>query len=221
MKPHAAIFFFLLSCATARAQSDVPRFRVTHIREVSGCPQGQGILFEQGRISAQNARKPVQVALYLEKTNGAFEVFRRSYPAGTVNVKLDIFGCDYTGNNYAYIKYADDSDFIFPTVDEVYRRHQETLQTRKPEFLVSTVKPNAQCPNSFRFESGLVYSPAGGRVDVKLFLETTSGEWRTVNLYRYGSGPVAINYAACDLTGNSKSVASFGYNVNLSGNLKH
>ncbi|MCS7018027.1 MAG: hypothetical protein RMJ87_01605 [Cytophagales bacterium] len=221
MKSTASIFLFLFHCTCICAQTNSLRFRITHIKEVSGCKQGQGILFEQGHIWADDMRKPVQVALYLEKTNGAFEVMRRNYPAGTVNVKLDILGCDYTGNHYAYIKYADDSDFTFPNPDEVYKRHQETLQTKKPEFLVSTIKPNAQCPNSYRIESGLVYSPAGGRVEIKLYLETVSGEWRTLNLYRYGSGPLPINYAACDLTGNTRAIASFGHSISLSGNVKN
>lgn len=215
MKLLAAIFL-LFCCASAHAQTNSLRFRITHTREVTGCKQGQGLVFEQGHISADNRTRPVIVTIYLEKNNGAFETLRRSYPAGTVNVRLDIFGCDYTGNNYTYIKYADDSDFNFPTADEMYKRHKEVLETKKPEFIVTATKANPKCPNSFRVESGLVYSPAGGRVDIKLLIETTSGEWRTINLYRYGTGPVTINYAACDLTGNTKAIASFGYSVNLS-----
>jgi len=209
--------FLLLGCASAHAQTAFPRFRITHIREVSGCKQGdQGLVFEQGHISAEDRSRPLIVAIYLEKNNGSFVTIRRSYPPGTANVRLDIFGCDYTGNNYSYIKYADESYYQFPTVDEVYKRHQEVLSTQKPEFVVTTVKPNPRCPHSFRIESGFVYSPAGGRVDVKLLVETTSGIWETMHLYRYGTGSVNINYAACDLTGNTKAVASFGYDLTLS-----
>jgi hypothetical protein len=220
MKLLAAIFLSLC-CVSAHAQTNSLRFRITHFREVPGCKQGQGIVFEQGHISADSRIRPVIVMIYLEKNDGTFVALRRSYPAGTVNVKLDIFGCDYTGNNYSYIKYADDTDFNFPTVDEIYKRHKEVLATVKPEFIVSTTKANPKCPNSFIIQSGFVYSPAGGRVDIKLLVETISGEWRTINLYRYGTGPVPINYAACDLTGNTKAIASFGYNVNLSDVLKN
>jgi hypothetical protein len=90
--------FLLLGCASAHAQTAFPRFRITHIREVSGCKQG-----DQGHISAEDRSRPLIVAIYLEKNNGSFVTIRRSYPPGTANVRLDIFGRDYTGNNYSYI----------------------------------------------------------------------------------------------------------------------
>lgn len=216
MKLLAAIFLFLCCISGTYAQTNSLRFRITHFREVSGCTKNQGVVFEQGHISAEDMTKPTIVTIYFEKNNGAFVTVRRTYPAGTINVKLNIFDCDYTGNHYTYIKYADDTDFNFPTVDEVYKRHKEVLTTSKPECLVTTVRANPKCPHSYRIETGIVYSPAGGRVDVKLLIETTSGEWRTLNLYRYGTGPISINYAACDLTGKTNPIASFGYNVNLS-----
>lgn len=206
----------MLGWLDAFAQTNTLRFRITHIKEVSGCRQGNGLVFEQGYIMAENRSKPVIVMLYMEKNNGAFDMIRKTYPAGTVNVSLNIFNCDYTGNHYAYIKYVDDTDFHFPTSDEIYRRHKEVLETKRPEFVITTQKPNPKCPHVYRIESGFVYSPAGGRVDVKLMLETVTGEWRTINLYRYGTGPILINYGSCDLTGNSKAVASFGYGVTLS-----
>ncbi|MCS6967873.1 MAG: hypothetical protein RMJ44_04415 [Cytophagales bacterium] len=210
MKPLAAILF-TLGCSLVHGQTNTLRFRITHIKELTDCQSKKGICFEQGNIFAENRTKDVEVALYLERSSGIFHMIRRRYPAGLLNVPLNISDCDYTGNHYAYIKYVDDTDYQFPSVEEVARWHKETIQTRKPEFVITLIKPNPQCLHSYRIESGFVYSPAGGRVDIKLLLETTTGQWRTLTLHRYGTGPVPIHYAACDLTGNYKAIANYGY----------
>ncbi|WP_448520706.1 hypothetical protein [Rhodoflexus sp.] len=198
------------------ARTNLPKFRITSIKEVSGCKEGVGILFEQGYINAIDRNRQIQVALYIEKTNGAFEIIRKSYPPGTINVKLNLFGCDYTGNHYAYAKYADDRDFYFPTLEDIYIKHKEVLETQTPEFVITTTKTNPNCNHVPYYETGFVWSPAGGRVNIKLLLETTSGEWRTINLYHYGTGKVKIHHGSCDLTGKVEIIASFGYVVNLS-----
>jgi len=216
MKSYFFSFILLLTTLSAQAQEE-PKFRITNSSpyNVADCGAATGVKFERGYLRVPEANKWVDVMLFFQKRDGSFQKFQFEHQGSSV-INLNYFDCRYTGNYYAFVCYSNDDKCKFPTEAEVITKHQQTVTTKQPEFKVTRIIPNPQCPKEgVIIETGFVYSPTGGKIDITLLLEKKDNKgWRKQHFIYQGTGSIKLDINDCNLTGKYKTIVSYASNNN-------
>ncbi len=190
---------------------DEPKFRITHSSAYThtSCGAASGVTFEKGYLRVPKANAWVEVMLFLQRKDGSFQKHRFEHQ-GTGIIQLNLSDCKYTGNYYAFVCYADEENCKFPTEQQVIEKHQQTIQGKPPEFKITRILPNPKCKEEgIIFETGWVYSPTGGKVDITLFLEKKDGGWRKQHFTHQGTGSIRLDIDDCNLTGKYKTIVAY------------
>ena len=181
------------------AQSHKPGFKIIKWTKPAEC-KGMGSNFEMGYIVSP-LDKPVEIALYLQTNDGNW-VVKKFHSKSAGYFKINTSDCNYTGNHYGFVRYIDDKETKFPTVEAVKKQHEASDQ--HPKFKVTLQSEKPECKGA-KFEEGYVYSPTGKMVEITLFLEKKDKSWRK-KFYKYtGTGMIDLAVDDCDLTGNFKT----------------
>lgn len=181
------------------AQSEKPGFKIIKWTKPVEC-KGTGSNFELGYIVSP-LDKPVEVALYLQTIDGNW-ISKKFQSKSSGYFKINASDCSYTGNHYGFVRYIDDKETKFPTLEAVKKQHEASDQHPKFKIVQQSEKP--ECHGA-KFEEGYVYSPTGKMVEVTLFLEKKDKSWRK-KFYKYiGTGMIELGVDDCDLTGNFKT----------------
>lgn len=180
-------------------QSEKPGFKIIKWTKPAEC-KGTGSNFEMGYIVSP-LDKPVEIALYLQTADGNW-ISKKFQSKSSGYFKINASDCSYTGNHYGFVRYIDDKETKFPTVDAVKKQHEASDQ--HPKFKIVQQSEKSEC-NGAKFELGYVYSPTGKMVEVTLFLEKKDKSWRK-KFYKYmGTGMIELGVEDCELTGNFKT----------------
>ncbi|TAH17328.1 MAG: hypothetical protein EAZ08_13895 [Cytophagales bacterium] len=200
----------------AQAQEEA-KFRITHSSPFNAteCGAATGVKFERGYLRVAENNKWVDVMLFFQRRDGSFQKFKFEHQGSGV-INLNYVDCKYTGNYYAFVCYSNDDNCKFPTEAQVIAKHQQTVATKQPEFKVTRIIPNPQCPDEgVIIETGFVYSPTGGKIDVTLLLEKKDNKgWRKQHFIYQGTGSVKLDINDCNLTGKYKTMVSYASNNN-------
>lgn len=189
----------LLASFSTKKQSDKPGFRIIKWTKPAECKE-TGSNFEVGYVLSP-LDKMVEIALYLQLTNGNW-VVKRFSNRGSGYFKIGASDCAFTGNHYGFVRYADDKETKFPTVEAVREEHESSDQ--HPRFKIDKQAAKPEC-NSIKLETGYVYSPTGNTVEITLFLEKKDKSWRKKIYYYIGTGIIELGIDDCDLTGKFKT----------------
>jgi hypothetical protein len=195
---------------SAKAQ-DEPKFRITHSSAYthSSCGAASGVTFEKGYLRVPKSNAWVEVMLFLQRKDGSFQKHHFEHQ-GTGVIQLNLSDCRYTGNYYAFVCYANDENCKFPTEQQVIEKHHQTVHNKPPEFKMTRMIPNPKCgEEGIIFETGWVYSPTGGKVEITLFLEKKDGSWRKQHFTHQGTGTVRLDIDDCNLTGKYKTIITY------------
>ncbi len=193
----------LFTSFVIKKQSDKPGFKITKWTRPAECRE-VGSNFEVGYVLSP-LDKTVEIALYLQLTNGSWAVKRFSNK-GSGYFKINASDCDYTGNHYGFVKYIDDKETKFPTTEAVKKEHESSDQN--PRFKIDLKTAKTECSGT-KFETAYVYSPTGKQVEITLFLEKKDRSWRK-KIYHYtGTGIIELGVDDCELTGNFKTHISY------------
>jgi hypothetical protein len=216
MTSYFTLTLFLLAYFNLQAQEE-PKFRITHSSPYTAteCGAVSGVKFERGYLRVSEANKWVDVMLFFQRRDGSFQKFQFEHQGSGV-INLNNVDCKYTGNYYAYVCYANDDNCKFPTEAQVIITHQQTVANKQPEFKVTRIIPNPQCPeDGVIIETGFVYSPTGGKVDVMLLLEKKDNKgWRKQHFIYQGTGSIKLDINDCNLTGKYKTIVAYTSNNN-------
>jgi hypothetical protein len=203
------VILFLTLCGVY-AQEE-PKFRITHSSAYMNvsCGAASGITFERGYLRVPKPNEWVEVMLFMQRRDGSFHKHHFEHEGSGV-IQLNLSNCRYTGNYYAYACYANEENCKFPTEQEVIDKHQQIILNKSPEFKMTRIIPNPKCPNEgVILETGFVYSPTGGKVEITLFLEKKNGGWRKRHFVHQGTGSIRLDINDCNLTGKYKSIINY------------
>jgi hypothetical protein len=200
-----SLTFFVLT----EAQAQKVQFKVTSRSVPVGCNTG-GVSYDMGYVSSEK-EEWVVVAFYVQRKGGFWE--KKEYTRqGAGYIKLNLSSCDYTGNYYAFACLSEDKTCSFPDVYQVEAKHNS--QPQDPKFRITKVEktPCEGGQQGAKAESGYVYSPTGGQVEITLFMEKKDGTWRKKTYLFYGTGKIDLDMEGCDLTGNHKATIRYTSN---------
>ncbi|TAF32764.1 MAG: hypothetical protein EAZ57_07485 [Cytophagales bacterium] len=184
-----------------------PEFKISERGRPEACAD-RGCMFKSGFVRCEE-KKWVNVVLYIQNQSGYWErkEFKRQGP-GYMNLSLS--DCKYTGNYYAYACYQDDKQCAIPENHEVEAMHNKKDQTPKFKILkITRGKCSTGQGENVKFESGYVYSPTGGQVEITLFMEKSDGKWSKKHYTFNGTGNLNLAVDGCDLTGNYKTMIQY------------
>ncbi|TAH17329.1 MAG: hypothetical protein EAZ08_13900 [Cytophagales bacterium] len=184
---------------STKKQSDKPGFRIIKWTKPAECKE-TGSNFEVGYVLSP-LDKMVEIALYLQLTDGNW-VVKRFSNKGSGYFKIGASDCSFTGNHYGFVRYIDDKETKFPTVEAVREEHESSDQY--PRFKIDKQVEKPEC-SSIKLETGYVYSPTGNAVEITLFLEKKDKSWRKKIYYYTGTGIIELGIDDCDLTGKFKT----------------
>lgn len=201
---YSLLFFAFFSFSQTFAQK--VQFKVTARSVPSGCSAG-GTSYDMGYVSTANSQDWVVVAFFVQRKGGYWE--KKEYTRqGAGYLKLDLSSCDYTGNYYAFACLAEDKSCSFPDVYQIEAKHNAQDQT--PKFrIVKVDKMPCEGGEGAKVESGYVYAPTGGQVEITLFMEKKDGTWRKKTYLYFGTGKLDLDMEGCDLTGNYKATIRY------------
>jgi hypothetical protein len=206
----------MLASLQMQAQEDEPKFRITHSVAYSSasCGAETGIHFQKGYLYKVEAGQWVEVMLFFQRKDGSFQKFHFEHQGGGI-ISLNYADCKYTGNYYVFVCNANDEDCKFPTEAQVIEKHQQIISSRQPELKVTRVIPNPKCPEEgVIIETGFVYSPTGGKVEINLFLEKKDKSWRKQLFIYQGTGLIKLDINDCNLTGKYKAIVTYSSTSN-------
>ncbi len=204
-----ALFVICLTSYKTKIWQDLakPEFKISERGRPDAC-QDRGCLFKSGFVRCQD-KKWVNIVLYVQNQSGYWErkEFKRQGPG---YLSLNLSDCKFTGNYYAYACYQDDKDCQIPESHEVEAMHNKKDQTPKFKILkIGRTKCTSGAGENVKFESGYVYSPTGGQVEITLFLEKSDGKWSKKHYTFNGTGNLNLAAEGCDLTGNYKTMVQY------------
>lgn len=213
-------YFFLLTLlffgSEAQAQEEA-KFRITHTSPFGAaeCGAATGVKFERGYLRVTENSRWVDVMIFFQRRDGSFQKFKFEHKGSGV-INLNYADCKYTGNYYSFVCYSNDDNCTFPTETQVVTKHQQTVATKQPEFKVTRIIPNPQCPEEgVIIETGFVYSPTGGKIDITLLLEKKDNKgWRKQHFIHQGTGSIKLDINDCNLTGKYKTIVAYASNNN-------
>ena len=210
MKSLSLFVISLLVTLHLQAQEQ-PKFKITHTSPYAPteCGAATGVKFERGYLRLENPNQWAEVMLFLQRRDGSFQKYTFEHKGSGV-INLNYADCKYTGNYYAFVCLANDENCSFPTEAQVIEKHQQTITTKQPEFKVTRIIPNPKCPqDGVIIETGFVYSPTGGKVEITMLLEKKDGSWRKQLFVHQGTGIVKLDINDCNLTGKYKTLVTY------------
>ncbi|MBB3699609.1 hypothetical protein KMW28_00745 [Flammeovirga yaeyamensis] len=200
------LFFFvgIFNDDATTSQSTRPTFTVIKQEIPKSCPLG-GLHLIEGIVRSADPNEYVDIYIYLQNYDGSWtkQVYKRK---GGGVVKLDAMSCNFTGNFYAVADYAKNAGKRMPSITQVSEKHN--AKGKNPKFRVTEKYPYKQCEGEqvgTYFKQGEVFTPAGEKVEVTMYLQKQDGSWRKKHYRKVGSGYIPLEIKGCDLNGVYKS----------------
>lgn len=205
----------MFGCLHLQAQEQA-KFKITHTSPYApaDCGAATGTKFERGYLRLDSPNQWAEVMVFLQLRDGSFQKYTFEHQGSGV-INLNYADCKYTGNYYAFVCLANDQNCSFPTEAQVIEKHQQTVATKQPEFKVTRIIPNPKCSEEgVIIETGFVYSPTGGKIEIIMMLEKKDGSWRKQSFFHQGTGIVKLDINDCNLTGKYKALVAYSSNNN-------
>lgn len=182
--------------------TDKPLIQLLHPVKLFECDLG-GIQINSGYVICENQNEKVIIKVFLQKNDGSWDE-KTYFHVGSGEVSLMIEDCEYTGNAYAFAKYAVDSS-PFPNIEIIEKEHDQ--KKHKPKFRVLRRTKSDSCPTGgVYFATGELMTHSGETVRITLFLQQKDAQWRKVSYTVKGTGIFELDELGCDLTGEYKSM---------------
>lgn len=178
-----------------------PGFTIVNAPKPKFCPSG-GLELKDGYVRTKHTEEMIDIIIYLQNYDNTWAK-KHFVRKGAGFIPLNISSCNYTGNFYAFARYASNKNKQ-PSLNDVKKKHES--MGKRPKFRINRQAKLKHCKEGgTHFIEGQVFTPNGEAVDITLFMQKKDGTWRKKHFKSIGSGYIPIDVKGCDLNGKYKA----------------